>query len=284
MTRSYALPLRWVDLDAQGHVNNSLIVDYLQEARVRYFLESEATRTLTADGVVVVAHQVEYHSPVAFSLDPIMVEMAIDYVGGSKVGVAYELSYRGHPVASARTLLCAFDFVENSPRRLPVDARAALKAHARAASSLRDIGSYDVGERHHAHPLSVRWSDQDSYGHVNNVRFYDYIAEARIHMTTDADTSATRMSAGSEAGNLWLIARQDLDYLHQLSYRPEPYEVRTSVAKIGRTSVTLVADLCDPHDGTVFAHGQTVLVCADTAGAPTPLPESLVASLSAYQI
>ena len=46
-----------------------------------------------------------------------------------------------------------------------------------------------------AHPLrtwlGVRWSDLDSYGHVNNVKFYDYVQEARVAiMTATLDWSA----------------------------------------------------------------------------------------------
>ncbi len=30
------------------------------------------------------------------------------------------------------------------------------------------------------YPMLVRWSDIDSYDHVNNVRYFDYFQEARI--------------------------------------------------------------------------------------------------------
>jgi acyl-CoA thioester hydrolase len=134
------------------------------------------------------------------------------------------------------------------------------------------------------HSVSTRWSDLDAYGHVNNVRFYDYVAEARIHMTTDADTSATRMSAAAEADHLWLIARQDMEYLRQMRYRPEPYEVWTSVARIGRTSVTLVAEIRDPVSDAPCARAHTVLVCAGDDGRPVRLPSSLRDGLGRYRL
>ena len=34
----YRCPLRWGDMDAQGHVNNAAYLDYLQEARVDFLL------------------------------------------------------------------------------------------------------------------------------------------------------------------------------------------------------------------------------------------------------
>ena len=51
----YRCPLRWSDLDAQGHVNNALLIDYLQEARVA-FLATNPDSTLLHDGLVVVGH------------------------------------------------------------------------------------------------------------------------------------------------------------------------------------------------------------------------------------
>ena len=29
-------------------------------------------------------------------------------------------------------------------------------------------------------PMRVRWSDVDAYGHVNNVKYFEYFQEARI--------------------------------------------------------------------------------------------------------
>lgn len=265
-------------------MNNSLIVDYLQEGRVRYFGGMSATRSLTTDGVVVVAHQVEYHAPIDFSREPLRIEVGVESVGGSKVAIGYDLFQNARLVVTARTLLCAFHFGENRPRRLPDVPRAALRAIAGTWPSLREIGAFEVGDRYHVHSVSVRWSDLDVYGHVNNVRFYDYVAEARIHMTTDADTSATRMSAAAEADHLWLIARQDMEYLGQIQYRPEPYEVWTSVARIGRTSVTLVAEIRDVVRGVLCARAHTVLVCAGGDGRPTGLPASLKDGLRRYHV
>ena len=53
------VPIRWVDLDAQGHVNNALVADYLQEARVAFLL-SGSNAHLLGTSTVVVAHQVEF--------------------------------------------------------------------------------------------------------------------------------------------------------------------------------------------------------------------------------
>ena len=46
------VPLRWVDLDAQGHANNAAIVDYLQEARVDFLLTGPNAHLLPVPNVI----------------------------------------------------------------------------------------------------------------------------------------------------------------------------------------------------------------------------------------
>ena len=106
-------------------------------------------------------------------------------------------------------------------------------------------------------PLPIRWSDLDSYGHANNVKFFDYLQEARIQLFTRA--LGWRGAAGSE---IWVLVRQDLDYRRPLDFRPSPYEVRTAIGAVGNRSVTFGAEILDPADGTVFASARSVMVSA----------------------
>ena len=68
----YLCPLRWADMDALGHVNNVIYVDYLQESRVD-MLRTHAPATggeQLAEGTVVVRHEVEFVAPLVFRFDP----------------------------------------------------------------------------------------------------------------------------------------------------------------------------------------------------------------------
>jgi acyl-CoA thioester hydrolase len=98
----------------------------------------------------------------------------------------------------------------------------------------------------------VRWSDLDSYGHVNNVKYYDYVQEARISLVTS--------TVGWEPEAVWMVVRQDLEYLKPIDFRTEPYEVGTAVATIGNRSFTLAAEIRDPVSKTLFATARTVVV------------------------
>ncbi|QIK71190.1 acyl-CoA thioesterase [Propioniciclava coleopterorum] len=120
----------------------------------------------------------------------------------------------------------------------------------------------------------MRWSDVDTYGHVNNVVFFDYVAEARIALKEPLLDNAIT-GRGAEVEHTWMVARQDLRYLAQMQHRLAPYEVRTAIGRLGRTSMTLAAEVVDPEGGAVLARSTTVLVHGDADGRPQPLPDEL---------
>ena len=81
------IALRWSDLDAQGHVNNAVIADYLQEARTAFFRAGPCSGLLDS-GVVVVGHRISYLAPITYSDAGIGAEVAITRLGGARFDVA----------------------------------------------------------------------------------------------------------------------------------------------------------------------------------------------------
>ena len=70
MRHVYECPVRWADLDALGHVNNVVYVDYLQEARVDMFRSHAGLPAREMeDGLVVARTQVRYREPLLFRFD-----------------------------------------------------------------------------------------------------------------------------------------------------------------------------------------------------------------------
>jgi len=287
---------RWVDLDAQGHVNNTLVADHLQEARTQLLMRADLA-SLLERGCVVVSHHVEYLSPILFRPAPLRVEVAVGEVGAARFEIDYVVWDADVRCARARTVLCPYDLTVGLPRRLTPAERAGLAAYRPAGAAaadalaaqgftpLRDLPMVPLAGRGEPYPTWVRWSDLDRYGHVNNVRLFDYVQEARIAAMERMDRSMARLgsSAWGDGGTaasagesplMWLVARQDVAYLSPVAHRGEPYEMRTQPVKIGTTSMTLVAELVDPlNDGAVLARSATIVVCADaTTGRPTPLP------------
>lgn len=267
------IPKRWSDLDSQGHVNNTLFVDYLQEARVN-FLHASPNNHMLGKGVLVVRHEVEYLHQIEYSTKPVRAVMAIEEVGGARFVLAYELYDGEHLAARARTVLAPFDITTGKVRRLTDAERTAFRADAEKFVELRDVPRPRWDDEGYRFPMRVRWSDLDAYGHVNNATFYDYMQEARTGLLM----SISDASFGKAKQVMWMVVRQDVDYVTQLSFRHEPYDCLTVVAKVGTTSMTLACEMRDENN-TVYAACRTVLVCTDMTGRPIPLPENVRAGL-----
>jgi acyl-CoA thioester hydrolase len=250
---THSCPMRWGDMDAQGHLNNAAYVDCLQEARVGFLLSGPPVlHQLLDSGILVVSHQLEYLRPIIFSERPLTINLWVDAVGGSRFTIGYELRDGNNLAARARTGVAAFDLARNALRRLTAGERDLLVRALAPTEPLRPLPKVGGLRNDHRYPLTVRWSDLDSYGHVNNVKYYDYIQEARIHLITS--------TVGWEPEAVWMVVRQDLEYLQPIDFRTEPYEVGTAVVALGSRSFTLAAEIRDPAPKTVFATARTVVV------------------------
>lgn len=278
MAHIFDCPTRWGDLDAYGHLNNGVYVDFLQEARVDFLHSADFAYMLgdvplpgvsgpNSHGILVTGHQVEYVRPVAHG-DPVRIRLVVDRVGAARFTLAYDLVSRERLVARARTVLCPFDLDTGRIRRLTGAEKAWLISHAELVPPLDPLRKATIGDRRaHEYALRIRWSDLDSYRHANNVKYYDYVQEARVALI--GELIEARQSPAEPPGQ-WVVVRQDMDYAAQIDFRREPYLVRTVVQDAGDTSVTLAAEISDPLTGTVHAAARTVLVHTTGTGATAP--------------
>jgi acyl-CoA thioester hydrolase len=283
----YECPLRWADLDLQGHVNNVVYVDYLQEARVD-LLRSHAPaarRDDLAEGVVVVRHEVTYRAPLQFRFRPVRIECWVTEVRAASFTMAYEVFHdepdepTGRRVyLRATTVLTPFVFAEERPRRISAEEREVLSqflelppertAPARLAAVPREAAAH--------YPVHVRFSDVDVYGHVNNVKYFEYFQEARIRL----HAGLFRGLEGLEDLHL-VVAQADVDYRVPILFRPEPYDCWSRVASLGERSMTIESEICDGD--VVLSRARVAMVFVDvrsgTPVAPGPAyRERLVAA------
>lgn len=278
----FDVPMRWGDMDAQGHVNNVLYVDYLEEARCQLF--NEGPGYLLDEGVIVVGHEVEYLRPIEFSGEPMHVALAVSRVGAARIDLSYELSHNSEVCARATTVLCPFDFDDAVPRRLTADERAWFESRRAPMPPLREVRAPKLVGRGVGVPVYTRWSDCDRYGHINNVRYYDYVQESRITVTQQLlPERAERTQEALEVDptdHIWLVARQDMDYVNQMPYRPEPFLATVAPVHLGTSSIVVATEITDPlADGRVMARARTVVVCADEHAVPTPVPAAIRATI-----
>ena len=272
------VPLRWGDLDAQGHVNNARYIDYLQDARADFLYEL-GLENLLREGFAVTLNQIEYRSPVFFSQEPLQVEVTVVGLDADSVTLAYELYQADRSVAVARTQVGGYDVATHTRRPLPDEAREVFAPMVEPVEPLRKIVWADMNERAKVSSMRVRWSDLDAYGHVNNALIFDYVQEGRITFTA---APLRGMDDNPNTDYMWLLARQDAWYLNPVVFRKDPYIVRTVVARMGKTSVTFSSQVDDPVEDVICAQAAAVAVFADGKGHPTPLTDYLRASLGVY--
>jgi acyl-CoA thioester hydrolase len=130
--------------------------------------------------------------------------------------------------------------------------------------------------RVHEHLLQLRWSDPDSYGHVNHARALSLLEDARLAIAAEGPGVVPGRQPDV------ILARLEVDYLRQLHYRVgERLCVRSWVTRMGTKSFTMRQELL--QDDEVAIRLDAVLVVFDiTADASRPLTDEERAFCGAY--
>jgi acyl-CoA thioester hydrolase len=265
MRHVYECPLRWADLDLLGHVNNVIYVDYLQEARIdmlRVHAPDRRTDEL-ADGLVVVRHEVQYAAPLTFRQQPVKIETWVTEVRAASFTMAYEIfdeTPTGRIVyLRATTVLTPFVFATERPRRITADEREVLERFLEDAEPVRAPRGLPAPQDPAGHySLHVRYSDVDPYGHVNNVKYFEYFQEARI-------AQLVRLFEGQVIGvdAPLVVAQMDVDYKVPILFRPESYDVWSWIAHVGRSSFVVESVILDGE--RELSRARVVMVTFDAA-------------------
>lgn len=119
-------------------------------------------------------------------------------------------------------------------------------------------------------PISVRWRDMDSMGHVNNAKYISYLEEARVRwLLTIPGVSMTDRIAP-------VVAANNINYKRPLTW-PNDIVVELYVDRLGSSSVTIGHRIVDQQEGDVlYSDGNVVVVWMDTqTGRSAPLPEAI---------
>jgi len=139
-------------------------------------------------------------------------------------------------------------------------------------------------------PLQLRFGDVDSYGHVNNVRFLQFLEDARVHWLREplpagisGGNGGTTMFDLVTPENFTLVGRHEIEYLAPLMYRPTPIVVNLWVTRVGGSSFDLGYSVSERDGRSVYAYAATSMVLVSrSTGRPVRLPEGLRAAFVEY--
>lgn len=122
---------------------------------------------------------------------------------------------------------------------------------------------------HTAH-IPVRWGDMDSYGHVNNIIYMQYLEEARVAWFELAGIAMSNVPFGP------VVLQTQHTYLKPVIH-PATVVVELRAGALGRSSLVLEHRLSTAEDLlTVYGQGYCKLVWIDhESGKSVPLPKSV---------
>ncbi|MEO6137606.1 MAG: thioesterase family protein [Luteimonas sp.] len=84
------LSVRWRDLDAFNHVNNSKFLSYLEEARLRWMMSLPGEWIDENVAPVVAAATINYRRPIAWP-NEIVVELFVDRLGSTSLTIGHRI-------------------------------------------------------------------------------------------------------------------------------------------------------------------------------------------------
>ena len=121
------IPIRWGDMDAMGHVNNTVYFRYMEQARIGWFdalvPEDEAWKST---GIVIANASCNFKRPINYP-GTVEVKVFTGPPGGSSVATYYELIVDEIVYADGEATVVFIDMAKQKPVRIPDEIRDLLK-------------------------------------------------------------------------------------------------------------------------------------------------------------
>jgi acyl-CoA thioester hydrolase len=119
--------IRWGDMDAMGHVNNTVYFRYMEQARIGWFekLVPEGA-AWKSQGIVIVNTSCTFKRPVNYP-GTVEVKVFVGAPGASSVPTFYELSLDEELYAEGAATVVFIDMQKQKPVRIPQAIRERLQ-------------------------------------------------------------------------------------------------------------------------------------------------------------
>lgn len=116
------IPIRWSDMDAFGHVNNSVFFTYFEQARIEWWKKQNLPDFSIGDtGPVIVSASCVYRKPIIYS-DSISIKVFIGTLGKTSYETFYEICSKDNSsilYAEGATKIVWVDRKSGRPAPLP---------------------------------------------------------------------------------------------------------------------------------------------------------------------
>ncbi|MCF6265134.1 MAG: acyl-CoA thioesterase [Desulfuromusa sp.] len=118
------IEIRFVDLDAYGHVNNALYFTYLETARIKLFQERFGGFLESGLMFLVVRAECDFRQPIELN-NPLQITIYVDQIKFTSFDFSYRLhDGAGKIFAEAKTVMVCYDPNSKKPVALPTEIKA----------------------------------------------------------------------------------------------------------------------------------------------------------------
>lgn len=121
-------PIRWGDMDAWAHVNNTLYLRYFEESRVSWSQSKGMRLQADGPGMILAKVSVTFKKPVTYPAI-VVVDLYAGRIGNSSFTLLQTLTVEGEtePSATGDCVIVWYDYVKNKAVPVPENLRAILE-------------------------------------------------------------------------------------------------------------------------------------------------------------
>jgi acyl-CoA thioester hydrolase len=119
--------------------------------------------------------------------------------------------------------------------------------------------------------IKVRSYECDSYGHVNNAVYLNYLEYARMSALA---VSGFTLDTMKKRGYLVVIRKIEIEYKYPLFMNDEII-IDTFTSETKRSSGTFIQQITNKTRGHLSAEAKVTWVFTDTKGKPIPIPSEI---------
>lgn len=123
------LPVLWGDMDALGHVNNTIYARWLEQARIEYFLRLGDVG-LGSAGPILARQSIDFREQVTYP-DRVTVAVGVTRVGKTSLVLGYRVTSHardGATVAEAESVVVVFDYASGTKAPVSDELRQRVQA------------------------------------------------------------------------------------------------------------------------------------------------------------
>jgi acyl-CoA thioester hydrolase len=124
------IPVQWGEMDAYGHVNNTVYFRYFESARIAYFLRCGLLESYRSSSIGAILHSTQCRFRAALQYpDTAIIGTRVTDVHDDRFTMTYRVVSRAMKAVAAegQGVIVAFDYTTRSKTRLPEDVREGIR-------------------------------------------------------------------------------------------------------------------------------------------------------------